>query len=309
MKSVSLVLRIVAIVGAIACVALFFSVKGQIKQATQDMKDVSGATLVEKSARVPGLVQENAKLKKDLNSSEANVQNLTTKSKSLASDLESERASNIRVNKEKAELTNEVRTVKINLQDAKKNLDDAVATIEKLKKEIVAIRQSTSDNGAADALKQKVAVLEGQLSDLTKKYEVAAEKARIYDLSEIVVVEDIVDPEAGKRTTKKVLKVPYVATGDTATVTRLESSNDLAAINRGKKDKLALDQVIDLKRDGEYVGRVTVVEIGEDFAIVSINPKLGIPETIESGDILELVPTVDLSKGEEQKDSAPANKA
>ena len=267
------------------------------------MKDVSGATLVEKSARIPGLVQENAKLKKDLNSSEANVQNLTTKSKSLASDLESERASNIRVNKEKAELTNEVRTVKINLQDAKKNLDDAVATIEKLKKEIVAIRQSSSDNGAADAL------LEGQLSDLTKKYEVAAEKARIYDLSEIVVVEDIVDPEAGKRTTKKVLKVPYVATGDTATVTRLESSNDLAAINRGKKDKLALDQVIDLKRDGEYVGRVTVVEIGEDFAIVSINPTLGIPETIESGDILELVPTVDLSKGEEQKDSAPANKA
>lgn len=301
MNKVSLVLRIVAIVGAVACVALWFQIKGQVKQATSDMNGISGVTLIEKSAQVPGILKEKEKLASDLNVSEAKVQNLTTKSKQLSEDLDSERASNIRVNNEKAKLTQEVRQVKIQLQDANESIKSSEVMVERLKKEIIDIKKTVQNTSESDALKQKVTVLSNELEALKKDYAVASEKARILDLSEIVEVVDI-DTEAGKKTIKKIVKPPYVKVGQDTTVTKTEDTDGFIALNRGKKDGLSLGQKIDLRnKDGNFVARVTISEIADDFAIASINPKMGIPEVIETGDIYELVPTVDISKNTDSK--------
>lgn len=306
MNKVSLVLRIVAIVGAVACVALWFQIKGQVKQATSDMAGISGVTLIEKSAQVPGILKEKEKLASDLNVSDAKVQNLTTKSKQLTEDLDAERASNIRVNNEKAKLTQEIRKVKIDLQDANESIKNSEVMVERLKKEIVDIKKTVQDTSESDALKQKVTVLSNELEAVKKDYAVAAEKARILDLSEIVEVVDI-DTEAGKKTIRKIVKPPYVKVGQDATVTKTNEAFDLLMINRGKKDGLSLGQKIDLKgAEGKFIGRVTVAEISDEFSVVSVNPKMGIPETIESGDIYELVPTVDLEKKQEEKPAAAA---
>lgn len=304
MNKVSLVLRIVAIVGAVACVALWFQIKGQIKQATTDMAGISGVTLNEKSAQIPGILKEKEKLASDLNVSEAKVQNLTTKSKQLSEDLESERASNVRVNNEKAKLTQEIRQVKVQLQDANDKIKSSDLLIEKLKKEIIDIKKTVQDTSESDALQQKVTVLSNELEALKKDYAVASEKARILDLSEIVEVVEI-DQEAGKKTIRKIVKPPYVKVGQDATVTNTAENDGLIALNRGKKDGLSLGQKIDLKgEEGKFIARIVVAEIGEDFAIATVNPDMGIPEVIETGDIYELVPTVDINK--KPDNAAPA---
>lgn len=308
MNKVSLVLRIVAIVGAVACVALWFQIKGQIKQATTDMAGISGVTLTEKSAQVPGILKEKEKLAADLNVSEAKVQNLTTKSNQLSEDLESERATNVRVNNEKAKLTQEVRQVKVQLQDANDKIKSSELMVEKLKKEIVDIKKTVQDSSETDALKQKVTVLSNELEALKKDYAVASEKARILDLSEIVEVVEI-DQEAGKKTIRKIVKPPYVKVGQDATITNTAENDGLIALNRGKKDGLSLGQKIDLKGDeGKFIARIVVAEIGEDFAIATVNPDMGIPEVIETGDIYELVPTVDLNKKADEKPAEGAAK-
>ena len=73
MKTLSLVLRLAAILGAIACVLMWFSVKGQIKQANADMQGIQGDTLLAKSAQVPGILAEKSKLDKDLKATKAST--------------------------------------------------------------------------------------------------------------------------------------------------------------------------------------------------------------------------------------------
>ena len=81
MKQLSIILRLLAILGAGACVWMWFNVKGQIKQANADMKDVPGVTLNEKSAKIPGILDEKKKLESDLKSTKASLASQTEKAK------------------------------------------------------------------------------------------------------------------------------------------------------------------------------------------------------------------------------------
>lgn len=294
MKSISLVLRIVAILGAVAAVALWFNTRGIIKQATEDMQSVPGATLLEKSANVPQIVETQTATSRDLSASQAKVADLTARNTQLSSDFEAERSRTVKLNNDLAKLQNESRRARVDLEEARKAIAENETLIENLKTEIVTARQITNTGQGTDELRQRISQLESQLTALQQAYQVASEKARILDLGEIVEVVEI-DQEAGTKTVRKIIKVPYVRTGDIATVTRVEGCDDMAAINRGRNDGVSLEQKIDLKNDeGRLIANVRVIEVGDDFAVVSINPKVGLPERLESGDMLELVPTVEL---------------
>lgn len=310
MKKLSLVLRLAAILGAIACVWMWFNVKGQIKQANADMQGVQGDTLLAKSAQVPGILAEKSKLDKDLKATKASLDTQTQKAKSLAGELESERNQNVRLNNEKVKLSNDLRKTKISLEDSQKSVSQKEAFIEQLKKELVAAKNVQVDNTQIDSLKQENTVLKNQLNQVKKDLEVASEKAKILDLAEVVTYEDI-DLEAGKKKITKKYIVPYVGEGQTAVVTNVSQSDNILTINKGKKDQLADGQKINLANKGVLIANAKVLKAGEEFAVLEFSPRKGLPETIEAQDVLELVKVVNIEekKAEEAAPKAEAPKA
>ncbi len=300
MKTLSIVLRLVAILGAIACVWMWHSVKGQIKQANADMQGIPGDTLIAKSAQVPGILAEKSKLDKDLKATKASLDTQTQKAKTLAGELDSERAQNVRLNNEKVKLSNDLRKTKISLEDSQKSLSQKELFIEQLKKELVSAKNVQIDNTQIDSLKQENTVLKNQLAQTQKELEVAAEKARILDLAEVVTYEDI-DVEAGKKKITKKYIIPYVGEGKTAVVTNVSQADNILTINKGKKDMLAEGQKINLASKGKLIAMTKVLKVGEEFAVLQFHPRKGLPETIEVQDVLDLVKVI---KEEEPKPAA-----
>lgn len=308
MKKLSIILRLLAILGAAACVWMWFNVKGQIKQANADMKDVQGITLNEKSAKIPVILSEKNKLDKDLKATKASLDAQTQKAKVLAGELESEREQNVRLNNEKVKLSNDLRKTKISLEDAQKDAAQKETFIEQLKKELVAAKSAQVDNSELDNLKQENTVVKNQLAQLKKDYEVAAEKARILDLAEVVTYEDI-DLEAGKKKITKKYIIPYLGEGEQAVVTNVSQKDNLLTVNKGKKDQLGEGQNIDLALKGVLIANAKVLAVGDEFAVLRFSPKKGFPETIEEQDVLELVKVIKPAEPKAEEPKAEAAEA
>lgn len=275
------------------------------------MSGVQGATLVEKSSKVPAILAEKDKLGKDLKSTQREVKDLTNIKNELDSKLKSADEEITKLNKDNLQHRTDLRKVRADLQNAQDALTKADAVRKQLESELIKAKNMQVDTTEIDALKASLTTFKNQYAELEKKFNAASEKARLLDLSEVVVVEDI-NLETGKKTTTTKYFPPYVVKGQIATVTKLDESHELAMINRGKKDQLGLRQKIDLMRDGKFVANAVVLEVAEELSVISINPRKGIPETIEVGDMLELLPTVDLEKKEEAeapKADAPAAEA
>lgn len=315
MKSVSLILRIVAIVGAVACVALWFHQKGIIKKATSDMKGVDGVVLLEKSSKVPGILDEKAKLGTDLSATKTKVAELENRVKEVSSNLESERSRNVKTNQDLVKVQTELRQVKIKAEDLAKDIAKKDAIIKTLTTEIASNKGVDESASKIEDLNNRYNNLNSQFVALQAQYAEAKKKADILDIA-VIVEEKVIDAQKGTETTIKRIYPPYVAEGDIATVTIVEGRDDLIALNRGKNNGVGEKQLIDLKNkaNGELIAQVSIVEVGPDFSIASVNPKLGKPETLENGDMLELVQTVELKsseddaakEGEAPKAEAPA---
>ncbi len=308
MKTVSLILRIVAILGAVACVALWFNTKGIIKQATGDMKDVEGDVLLVKSAKIPGILEEKATLNSNLNGANARILELDKNLKARTDELQSERTANTKLSREKLEETNKVRKTQIALDDMTKERDSIQAKLEATTKELIAQKESVQDTTKIDEINRKYNILESQHANLQKEYAIAKKKADLLDISEIVETVTL-DPKTNVQTTVKTVRIPYVEEGQIAVVTKVEKAkkNEMIALNRGKDNGLDIGQKIQLKLEGEYIATILVEELGKDFAVASVSLKDGKPEVIEVGDSYELVPTVEFKKpAEEAAADAPA---
>ena len=84
------------------------------------------------------------------------------------------------------------------------------------------------------------------------------------------------------------MKTPYIPTGDIATVLTVDQKNAMVSINRGKKNGVKPDQKIILKREGKVVSEILMMEVADEVSVGLINRNMGIPETIEIGDLLEM---------------------
>ncbi len=165
-----------------------------------------------------------------------------------------------------------------------------------------------TQNNESDGLKEKVATLESQLKAKEGELAAANEKLKILDMSEIVEV--IETDDKGNKIKRKILKTPYIATGDIATVLKVDQKNAMVSINRGTKNGVKQDQKIILKREGRVVSEILMTEVKEDISVGLINRNLGIPETIETGDLLEMAsPVVKKAAPAENKPAAETTEA
>lgn len=286
MKAASISLKILAILAACFCVYAWVDTRGKVSSAEDLMKDVPGATLQEKSSNIPGILSEKAKTESSNKAFRASVSSLEAKLKSANSELESERVKNVKVNSELTSAKAQISTLtsnvsKLNGQVAQKN-----SLIEQYTKELAEKNAMLANNNEADALKEKVATLEAQLKSKSDELAEANRKAKLMEMAEVV---EVIETDAsGNKVKRKIVKTPYVPTGDVATVVSLDTVNGMVGINRGVKAGVKESQKILLKREGKLVSEILISEVSDDFAVGLINRSVAIPETIEVGDLLEL---------------------
>ena len=290
MKAASLSLKIVAILAAAFCVYAWMDTRGKISSAEGHLKDIAGESLEARAAKVPSILKEKAQMAEKIKAFEGRVRTLEQRNNSMNSELESERAKNVQANSDLVKKNAEIRSLNSSLSTTKKQVAEKDTLIETLKREIVASKTLVTQNNESDGLKEKVATLESQLKAKEGELAAANEKLKILDMSEIVEV--IETDDKGNKIKRKILKTPYIATGDIATVLKVDQKNAMVSINRGTKNGVKQDQKIILKREGRVVSEILMTEVKEDISVGLINRNLGIPETIETGDLLEMASPV-----------------
>ena len=297
MKAVSLSLKIVAILAAAASVYLWNNTRGKIASAEAHMKGVAGATLAEKAPKVPGLLKEIEKQKTTVKNLQGRLSTLESRIQSTNSELESERRKSVDANAEIVKNRAQIRQLEASLATSNKKVAEKDSLIENLKREIVSTKAMLTQNNEADELKEKVSTLESQLNAKSEALAEAEKKIKTLEASEVV---EVVETDAsGNKIKRKVVKIPYEPKGDIATVISLNAEEGIVVINKGEKDGVKVDQKIQLKREGTLVSEIIITDAKADFALAYINRKIGIPETIEVGDLLELtVATVEAEKKE-----------
>ncbi len=286
MKAVSLSLKIVAILAAAFCVYSWIDVRGKISTAESHMKQVSGATLAEKAPNVPALFKQIADLKKSMENAQGIIRKREADINSVNSELESERRKSIDANAEIVKNRATIRSLEANVASSKKKIAEKDTLIETLKSEIVSTKSMLTQNNETDSLKEKISTLESQLAAKTSALEEAEKKLKTMESSEVL---EVVEVDAmGNKVVKKVVKTPYIPTGDIATVISLNSDEAMLVINKGEKSGVKADQKIQLKREGMLVTEIVIADVKDDFAVAYFNRNIGVPETIEVGDLFEL---------------------
>lgn len=286
MKAASISLKILAILAACFCVYAWIDVRGKVSSAESQMKDVPGATLQEKSSNIPNILAKKTEAEVSNKAFAARVADLEGKVKSVTSELESERVKNIQVNSDLVKRNAEIRTLTSTVATSKKQIAQKDSQIENFKKEIIATKNLLAESNETDALKEKVATLESQLKVKMEELAEANKKAKLMEMAEVV---EVIETDAsGKKVKRKIVKTPYIPTGDIATVIALDPVNGMVSINRGGKSGVKESQKILLKREGKLVSEILITTAGDDFSVGLINRNVAIPETIEIGDLLEL---------------------
>ena len=265
MKVLSPILKILVVLAAAFCVYAWFDVKGRISSAEQQMADIKGQTLVEKAPEAAKINKENNQRKVKITAFEKRVKSL-------------ERSKNVAASAEIVKNNGEIRRLNTKLASVSKLVQERDSTIESLKKEILASKELLAKQDNVDTLKDKIAELERKVAEQQKDLTAALEKAKIADMAEVVEV--IETDAAGNKVKRKFVKVPYIPTGDIATVVAADAQNGVVAINKGKADGLNPLQVVVLKKEGVVVAQAQVQNVSENMAALLLDKNSALPEYV-----------------------------
>ncbi len=308
MKVLSPILKVVALLAAAFCVYAWFDVKGRISEAESHMAKIDGATLAEKAPNVAKLYKENQDRKVKIASFEKRVKSLEKDTNALNDELESERSKNVAAMADIEKRKSEARALNSKLAVVSRKVEERDSTIEALKKEILAKQELLANQGDTDSLKDKIAELERKLSENEKLLEAAQQKAKLAEMSEVV---EVIETDAdGNKVKRKIVKTPYVPTGDIATVISEDSQKGFVTINKGKKAGINAQQTIILKKDGNSIAEAIVSNVSEDMAVLMLTAASILPEYVTVNKQFELAaPVVKVSEPKEGDASASTEEA
>ena len=296
MKALSLILRVVALLAAAACIYAWFDIKGRISEAENQMQAIKGATLTEKAPNAAKIHKENEGRKKTISSFQTRVKGLEKDINALNSELENERAKNVSASADIVKRNSEIRSLNSKLVSVSKQVEERDATIDSLKKELVAKQELLSKQDDTDSLKEKIANLERKITEQDAELKKVQEKAKIAEMSEVV---EVIETDAsGKKIKRKVVKTPYIPKGDIATIT--SQSDNIVAINKGKADGLSAEQEILLKKNGVLVAEAYISSVDENSSVLLLNKRAPLLEYVEVNEQFEL-DTASVTKAPEAK--------
>ena len=296
------ILKVVALLAAAFCVYAWLDVKGRISEAETQMAEIGGATLVEKAPNAAKINKQNKERAVKISAFEKRVKSLEKDVNSLNSELESERSKNVSATADIVKRNSEIRSLNSKLAVVSKQVEERDSTIDTLKKEILAKQELLAKQDDTDSLKDKISQLESKLAEQEKLLDEAQKKAKIAEMAEVVEV--IETDAAGNKVKRKIVKVPYVPTGDIATIIAVDSQKGVVAINKGKNDGINAQQVIVLKKEGNVIAEAVVSEVKEDMSALVLNKNALLPEYVVLNGQFELAAPV-IKAPETQEAAAP----
>lgn len=274
MKSISLLLRVLAIVGAIVAVVGWVATQDKVKDANADLTKAKSQA---KAAQV-----EAADFDKKFQAAQS-------KAGSLESDLADAKS---RVQSGRAELSvskRETTAARAELKESKAELKSLEAQNTKLKEEIIAARTEVPDVDPEQikAYEEKIATLGEEVDNLKDRLARSSTGS-----SNVIAATDGVSATTGTggaaasdASATPVLRLS--SSGQTASVLKADVDNGLIVISRGQKQGLQKEMEFGIAKGFSAPVRVKVARTAPDYSVAYILP--GGDPSFAAGDEVTLV--------------------
>jgi len=278
MKALSLILRVVAILGAVAAVALFMMVQGKVEDKENELV-AAQAQLSTTQGEKENLAADKAALQSQVKELEAKVADQT----SIIS----------RINTNLSEAQRKTSTLESDLEKTKSTLETRESEIAQLKKDIVNAQLLGNNNedeaGDEEADDGKVAELTTQLqaandtiADLRADLETAT--TQLEDLRETFKSVR----SAAEEATTGVREISR-ANFQTVQVLQARPESGLVVIDLGTNRGAKVNEKVDLTRNNELVANLNITRVFPDYSLAAILPGSPEPKLLESGQSFQTI--------------------
>ncbi|MGJ8652219.1 MAG: hypothetical protein ACSHX8_02995 [Opitutaceae bacterium] len=263
MKSLSSILRIVAIIAAIVSAALFFISQGKLKEKQAQLESAQSTTQAVRTE----------------------LETANTQITSLESNLGSEREAHAEVKRNLEAMRSEMYTAKQEvtstqqqLREAKNQIETLTDTAKRLRTELVASEQelaAASKEGEIAQLNERIAELEKANKQLESDLK-AEKKAHAVNAGGMQSGSPLNNAAASMTASSYQMNsgttaaVAPASIGQSTTIEALDSSNGIIILKASPELALAPGQEIKLVKDLKAVGNIQITSVSNGFAVANI---------------------------------------
>jgi peptidoglycan hydrolase CwlO-like protein len=262
MNSLSLILRILAIVAALAAAAFFFVSKGQLAEQQDAQQQAEQATVTIQAELTTANDQVSA-LAGRLNSEREALADAKRKLESVRSEMYTAKQ--------------EVRRSQQQLSEANRNIDSLESDAKRLRSDLIKSEEglaAANKQGEIAQLKERVAELEKSNADLTESLEDA--KVRSSSAARSSGGNTGTLASGGRYSTNfsptASQPLPTASIGSKTTIQSLSAKNGLIVLANKPELGMAPGVEVTLIRDLKALGKVQVVRVTEDLIVANILP-------------------------------------
>lgn len=276
MKNLSLILRIVAIIAAVAALSVFFMSKGK---------------LAEKEGQLTQAQQRIVNTQADLDAANETLKKTESQLKRESASLADTQATLTGVRSELSAAQKEANTNKELLSEARSQIGSLETRISQVQSDLVA----TQEELAAASREAELSQLNAQLAELQKRNEELA-----IELAAKTAIADAVTAKTGPSATAPKLggnlSGGVLTSSEPLRRNRLETTIDsvspkdgLIVLKSSPELGLTAGQVLSLVQDMKSVGKVQIQSITDTYAIGNILPNSGGAVNLVSGSKVEIL--------------------
>ena len=272
MKSISLLLRVLAIVGAIVAAVGWFATDGKVKQANDEISNLESQL-----KQAQNTAAEFEKKHSDVSSRVAGLQSDLTEFKSRAT---SARSQLVQAQRDTTAVRDELRASQAEVKDLEEKNEN-------LRREITdaRIKVAEVDPEKIKQYEEKIAQLGEEVDTLKDKLAIAARGSS----TQIVPTSSDATAADGSAAATPAVVPRLAKSGETASVLKADVDNGLIIISRGQKQGLQQAMEFGIAKDYSVPVRVKVARTTPDFSVAYILPGKGGNPIFEAGDKITLV--------------------
>ncbi len=282
MKIVSIILRVLAILGAAAAVAGYVLTQNKVNELNEQLaQEQSKATAAQQQAT----------------SAQDELSNAKSKVSGLSSDLGAVQERETKARNEFNQAQREIKSLQSDLKDIKSKVADLEQRNNTLKRELLDQRTSVpTDNSAEisqyqakiEALNKQVMQLKTDLDAATARTSGSTAAAAGTAATGTAGASSTVAP-SGTPDAPATTVVSSAAKGQSATILKADHDNGILIISRGQQGGLQRQMEFGIVKGVEKPIRLTVTRVEPDFAIAHIAPGTSHAKIYKEGDTIQIV--------------------
>ena len=282
MNSLSLILRVIAVLAAVASAGLFFMSSGKLQEKETQLA-AARQSLAAAQSELTGANEKVESLNASVEAEKRASSKLKSQVESVRSDLYTAKQETTRAQTQLNQTKNQV----AQLEDEKRKLNAEIVTVREQAETAQGATATSLSQGEIDALEQRVQVLEGRNQDLQDELSVFQAKA-VAMSSGKSSGDERPSAAAGGYNLNTASAVQPATLGSEATITKVSADDGLIVLNASPE--LGLDSGLELTlvKDLKAIGKVQVVEAEGSYALANILPGTK-AAGLEEGSIVNLL--------------------